>query len=192
MPKPKGWKGKEWNGRKPGSYKWYEIQDTVEYFKELDKTKIIWPEIAKESRFSIDNECLYLNKTCFFSPNTDIYLLGVLNSKLIWYYLKKICSVLGDAEKGGRLLQQKIYLETVPIIEKEKMDSSQQKIIEEIKSSVRSIISINKHLLELKSDTQKSILQRQIEATDREIDQLVYELYGLTEEEIKIVEGETK
>ncbi|MDD8039939.1 MAG: hypothetical protein PHH18_11880, partial [Acidobacteriota bacterium] len=92
----------------------------------------------------------------------------------------------------GRLLQQKIYLETVPIIEKEKMDSSQQKIIEEIKSSVRSIISINKHLLELKSDTQKSILQRQIEATDREIDQLVYELYGLTEEEIKIVEGETK
>lgn len=72
------------------------------------------------------------------------------------------------------------------------MDSSQQKIIEEIKSSVRSIISINKHLLELKSDTQKSILQRQIEATDREIDQLVYELYGLTEEEIKIVEGETK
>ncbi|HNQ80712.1 MAG TPA: TaqI-like C-terminal specificity domain-containing protein, partial [Candidatus Aminicenantes bacterium] len=168
MPKPKGWKGKEWNGRKPGSYKWYEIQDTVEYFKELDKTKIIWPEIAKESRFSIDNECLYLNKTCFFSPNTDIYLLGVLNSKLIWYYLKKICSVLGDAEKGGRLLQQKIYLETVPIIEKEKMDSSQQKIIEEITSSVRSIISINKHLLELKSDTQKSILQRQIEATDRE------------------------
>ena len=35
----------------------------------------------------------------------------------------------------------------------------------------------------------KSIIQRQIEATDAEIDRLVYDLYGLTEEEIAIVEG---
>jgi hypothetical protein len=37
----------------------------------------------------------------------------------------------------------------------------------------------------------KTALQRQIEATDRQIDALVYELYGLTAEEIKIVEGAT-
>jgi hypothetical protein len=37
----------------------------------------------------------------------------------------------------------------------------------------------------------RTVLQRQIEATDREIDRLVYELYGLTEEEIRIVEGAT-
>ena len=35
-------------------------------------------------------------------------------------------------------------------------------------------------------------LQRQIEATDKQIDQLVYQLYGLTEDEIRIVEGEIK
>ena len=40
-----------------------------------------------------------------------------------------------------------------------------------------------------KTDHEKIALQRQIDATDRQIDQLVYELYGLTEEEIKIVEG---
>ena len=33
------------------------------------------------------------------------------------------------------------------------------------------------------------VIQRQIDATDQQIDQMVYELYGLTEEEIKIVEG---
>ena len=39
------------------------------------------------------------------------------------------------------------------------------------------------------ADHEKTALQRQIDATDRQIDQLVYELYGLTEEEIKVVEG---
>jgi hypothetical protein len=38
----------------------------------------------------------------------------------------------------------------------------------------------------------KTILERQIDATDRQIDRLVYDLYGLTEEEIKIVEEQTK
>jgi len=41
----------------------------------------------------------------------------------------------------------------------------------------------------LSHDHEKTALQRQIDATDRQIDQLVYEFYGLTEEEIRIVEG---
>lgn len=56
---------------------------------------------------------------------------------------------------------------------------------------VNVMLDLHKHIKDIHSDTQKSILQRQIEATDREIDQLVYELYGLTDEDIKIVEGET-
>ncbi len=43
-----------------------------------------------------------------------------------------------------------------------------------------------------KTAHEKNILQRQIEATDGQIDRLVYELYGLTDEEIKIVEEQTK
>jgi predicted nucleic acid-binding Zn-ribbon protein len=43
--------------------------------------------------------------------------------------------------------------------------------------------------LAVNNSEQKTRLQREIEATDRQIDQLVYELYGLTEEETKIVEG---
>lgn len=44
----------------------------------------------------------------------------------------------------------------------------------------------------MKTDHEKTVVQRQIDATDRKIDELVYELYGLTEEEIKTVEESTK
>jgi len=42
-PKPKNWKGEKWEGRKPGAYEWYEIQDTIDYYQEFEKAKILWP-----------------------------------------------------------------------------------------------------------------------------------------------------
>lgn len=52
--------------------------------------------------------------------------------------------------------------------------------------------ALNKQRADVKTDHEKNLIERQIEATDKQIDALVYELYGLTEEEIKIVEGEGK
>jgi hypothetical protein len=54
---------------------------------------------------------------------------------------------------------------------------------------VESMLSLHKQLSTAKSAAQKEVTQRQIDSTDAEIDRLVYELYGLTEEEIGIVEG---
>ena len=51
------------------------------------------------------------------------------------------------------------------------------------------MLELHQQLAEAKTPTAKTMLQRQIEATDRQIDRLVYELYELTEEEIEIVEG---
>ena len=56
-------------------------------------------------------------------------------------------------------------------------------------SLVSSMLDLNKKLPLAKTDQEKTILQRQIDSTDRRIDELVYDLYGLTDEEIKIVEG---
>lgn len=53
---------------------------------------------------------------------------------------------------------------------------------------VKRMLDFQKQLAKTKEPQTKIILQRQIEATDRQIDELVYELYGLTDEEIKIVE----
>ena len=51
------------------------------------------------------------------------------------------------------------------------------------------MLDLNKKLPLARTDHEKKLLQRQIDATDQKIDELVYELYGLTKEEIKIVEG---
>jgi uncharacterized protein with gpF-like domain len=53
---------------------------------------------------------------------------------------------------------------------------------------VEQMLSLHKQLADAKTDQETTVLQRQIDTTDREIDQLVYELYELTEEEVKIIE----
>jgi hypothetical protein len=54
---------------------------------------------------------------------------------------------------------------------------------------VESMITVQKQRAEAKTGHEQTLLQRRIDATDKQIDKLVYELYGLTEDEIKIVEG---
>ena len=162
-----------------GDY-WWELR-ACEYYNNFEESKILWPEIAKESRFTFDSNGYFLNKTCFFSPVKNLFVLGVLNSKPIWFYLKRLCSVLGDADKGGRLLQQKIYIEKIPIPPAPSSDT--------LTPLVSKILDLHKKLSEAKVPEAKTMLQRQIETTDKQIDRLVYELYGLTEDEIKVVEG---
>ena len=57
---------------------------------------------------------------------------------------------------------------------------------------VERMLDLNKRLPEARTDQEQTMIKRQIAATDKEIDDLVYELYGLTEEERKIVEGITE
>ena len=54
---------------------------------------------------------------------------------------------------------------------------------------VEAMLDLHRKLAAAVTDQEKTVHQRQIVATDRQIDRLVYELYGLTEEEIGIVEG---
>jgi hypothetical protein len=55
-PRPKNSTDPKWPGRKPGSYQWYEIQDAVDYWKEFEKTKILWPGISLEANsFALDD-----------------------------------------------------------------------------------------------------------------------------------------
>ena len=55
--------------------------------------------------------------------------------------------------------------------------------------AVSLLLALHKDLDAAQTPAQRTVIQRQIELTDRRIDQLVYELYGLTDEEIKIVEA---
>jgi hypothetical protein len=188
-PRPADVETADWPGRKPGPYKWFEIQDNVAYYEEFGKHKIVYPEIAKEPRFAFDTKGRCSNNKTFFIPTDDLYLLGLLNSKLCWAFLKRLCSVLGDADKAGRLELRRVHLVNLPIRKVAKSDAKAKALHDRIVSRVEKILELNEKLAAASFDHEKTPLETQIKKIDGEIDQLVYELYGLTEEEIKIVEA---
>src|SRR6266699_224363 len=99
-PKPSNWNDKindEWLGRKPGSYKWYEIQDNIAYYAEFEKPKIMWPVIAVSNRFAFDEANYYSNDKTFFIPTDDLYLLAILNSSTAFVFFRSELSAL----RGG-------------------------------------------------------------------------------------------
>lgn len=95
-PKPKGWTG-VWNGRKPGSYEWYEIQDNVAYWPIFERRKIVSNKITDRPNFSLDENDIYLGNTVYcFCSDRDEALLGVLNSSIGLYVGRRVF-----AEKEG-------------------------------------------------------------------------------------------
>jgi hypothetical protein len=58
---------------------------------------------------------MYPDTTLFVISLGDLYLLGILNSKAIWFYLKHSCSVLGDPNNGGRLRLKRIFVKMLPV-----------------------------------------------------------------------------
>jgi hypothetical protein len=115
-PKPTRWDEKQkWPGRKAGAYEWYELQDTVDYWQGFEPSKIVWPDISKLPRFSMDSEHRYLGNTGYIIPGGDYYLLGILSSWATWFFLSKTAQPLrlrGDRWQY-RLIAQ--FMEQVPV-----------------------------------------------------------------------------
>lgn len=220
-------------GRKPGPYKWFEIQDSVDYYKLFESPKITWPNLQSQPKFSIDTNGYYINAPSVILPSANLTLLCIVNSKLIWEFLKSICVV----RSGGYIEVKPQYFEQIPIPElknEDKFERLAESIIEataskqklesnflnlllskfpiekpsgklqnwpdlDFKGFLRELKKAKVHLSLSKEaewmtyfNEQKAkalALQTDIDRIDREIDALVYELYGLTEEEIKIVEN---
>ena len=81
--------GERIKSRKKTNNKWFETQDSICYWEDFDKPKIIWKRIGSILRFSYDNKgCLGLNSTCFATGQHIEYLCCVLNSLMGHYLLK--------------------------------------------------------------------------------------------------------
>ena len=174
-----------------GDY-WWELR-ACDYYSEFEKPKIIYPDIAKESRAAFDTTGLYFNNTIYFIPINDLYLLALLNSKLIFTYFKRIAAVLGDADKGGRLRWFRQDVMKLPIRRIDFENLAEKLAHDEIVRLVEKMLALQKeHQYVRREDDLDRVrnLERQIAQVDAEIDQRVYALYGLTEDEIKTVEGE--
>jgi type I restriction-modification system DNA methylase subunit len=179
QPKPKDFKGKVWKGRKPGSYKWYEMQDAVDYHKEFEKPKIIIPAIVKSGSYTFDKSGYYSNDKTSIIPLDDKYLLAVLNSKACDHFLKSIAAT----KQNGYFEYKPMYIEQLPI------PIATSSINLEITKLTNQILQLHKQKSETKVPALQEQLENQITYTDNKINELVYKLYELTEEEIKIIEA---
>ncbi|MFO7650630.1 MAG: Eco57I restriction-modification methylase domain-containing protein [bacterium] len=119
-PRPRSWdvsQQGQWPGRKAGTYKWCELQDATAYYDVFRQRKIIFPQTAMEPRFAMDVAPLTVDQTVYTVAVEDWFLLGILNSKPAFDWLKLVCAVLGDEDKRGRVRILTQYLECLPIPE---------------------------------------------------------------------------
>jgi hypothetical protein len=187
MPKPKDWAGTEWKGRKPGSYQWFEIQDTIDYYNEFEKPKIIIPAIVQNASYAFDEAGFLSNDKTSIIAAKDLYLLGILNSKIADIVVHSISST----KQGGYFEYKPMYVSQIPIRPINLSDPFDVNRHDRMVLLVDLMLSLNKQLAEARTSHEQTLLKRQIKATDDQIDQLVYELYGLTEEEVRIVKAGT-
>jgi type I restriction-modification system DNA methylase subunit len=176
-------------GRKPGRYEWYEIQDDVAYYPIFDSPKIIFPDICKGPRFYPDTDGIYVANTAYAIGSDDKSLLGFLNSKLFWFLISHISIPFGvrAGEFRYRLIYQ--YMAKIPM---RPIDFTNPADVEKhgrMVSLVDKMLALVPKRRAEGNPQATAQLDAQIAATDRQIDRLVYDLYGLTEEEIALVEG---
>ena len=183
VPKPKGWRGDKWKGRKPGSYQWYEIQDTIEYHAEFERPKIIVPAIVRSASYAFDTSGFYSNDKTSIIVTDDLYLMGLLNSTALDFVMHSISST----KRGGYFEYKPMYLEQLPIRPIDFEDPEDVARHDRMVALVERMLDLHRKLAAAAIPADKKLYQRQIEATDEEIDALVYELYGLTKDEIAIV-----
>ena len=154
-------------------------------------SKILVPDIADRASFALDEAGEYaftsgygitLKQGVDESPK---FVLGLLNSRVLDYYLKKISTVM----RGGFFRYFTQYIEQIPIRRVDFANPTDKASHDRMVQLVEQMLDLNKQLPDAKTGHEKTHIQRQLDATDRQIDRLVYELYGLTEEEIAVVEG---
>ena len=186
-------------GRERGKWKhknWYAFARS-QNLSEMDQKKILTPSIAKEASFTFDS-----GGNLYFVgsggggggygitikrdyPVSPLFVLGLLNSKLLDYCLKSISTTF----RGGYYAYNRQYIENLPITTVNLDDPDDQSRHEHVAKLVERMLVVKEELSKAKTEAEANRLDRECESLDRQIDQAVYELYGLTEEEIKVVEG---
>jgi len=159
----------DFGARKKTNNKWFETQDSINYWEDFSKQKIVWKRIGSILRFSFDDQgSLALDSTCFATGMNTKFLLAMLNSKMGNYIMK-------DSPQTGTgdllISVQAIEPLKIPI-----PDLKTEKLIE-------NIIDI------ILSNIKKGIGYSKLE---NEIDQIIYSLYNLTKDEIEFIESQEK
>lgn len=172
---------------------WYGLSFSSS-LKMFSARKLVTSTLARLNAFSIDEEAFIFPQGagggCGIVMREDQpveYVLGVLNSKLLTFYFQRISSHF----QGGYFAYEPRYLERIPIRTIDFSNPQDMEHHDRMVELVDQMLELHKQLAEAKVPQSKNRLQQRIEWTDQQIDNLVYELYGLTDEEIEVVEEST-
>ncbi len=144
---------------------WWELR-SCDYYDLFNSRKIIYAEIAAEGQFTLDEIGVYCDMTAFMLDSDNLYILGLLNSKLMTFIFSSISSEI----RGGFLRWKKQYVNKLPIAI---ASEDKKEAIADLVNNINQLRKSNKETTNL----------------EMQIDHEVYELYGLTDDEIKIIEG---
>ncbi|HPW30500.1 MAG TPA: Eco57I restriction-modification methylase domain-containing protein [Rhodoferax sp.] len=115
QPKPSDWPGNKWQGRKAGTYEWFETQDPITYHADFQKPKVIYPEITKRLGFFLDKgNGFYPNNKAFIltsEAESLTYLTAVLNSTVFRCCFMDNFPNLGEDRRELR----KIFMDKIPV-----------------------------------------------------------------------------
>ncbi len=165
-----------------GDY-WWELRPCA-YYDEFAKPKIIYPNICSRPEFTLESDRQFTNQKCYIMASDDKYLLGILNSRIMMFYFQTtIPKLRGDYYEPGYAFMKSFPIRTIDFDNPDDVAMH-----DEMVALVDTMLGLHKQLPKL-AGIKREVIEAQIESTDREIDGLVYRLYGLSGEEIKIVEG---
>jgi hypothetical protein len=154
----------------------------------FQQPKIIVPDYNNVASFTYDINGYYYKTGYGVIINTkDIspyYVLGLLNSPLLFMYLASVSTTL----RGGYVRFWTQFIEQLPIRTIDFSNPADKARHDQMVTLVQQMLELHKRQQAAKTDQDRQLYQRQIDATDKQIDALVYELYDLTSDEIRIVE----
>ena len=152
--------GEKIKARKKTSNKWFETQDSISYWEDFSKPKIIYPNMTKYMPFVYDEANFMTNQKCFIITGQNMaYLNAFLNSSLFKYCFRDSFPEL----QGGTRELSKIFFDKIPV---KLVSLEQNEIFRKIVNSVQSDYTIEQ---------------------TKYIDTLLFDLYNLTTEERKVI-----
>ena len=152
--------GEKVKARKKTNNKWFETQDSISYWEDFNKPKIIYPNMTKYMPFVFDNKMYFTNQKCFIITGKYVaYLTAFFNSSLFKYCFRDSFPEL----QGGTRELSKIFFDKIPVYEVSNVQNLQfQDAVEDIQ----------------KEYTKQTALR---------IDSMLFDLYNLTDEERKAI-----
>lgn len=165
-----------------GDY-WWELR-ACSYYPEFEKEKLVYSEIVLQPQFYYDTENYYVEATNFLMTGKSVkYLCGLLNSNPVSFFFKNWYAGGGLGEEGYRY--KKAFLENTPL---PPITPKNEANVKKIETLVDQMLETQKLYHNAKTENDKKLYKQKIDIIDNQIDELVYQLYDLNDEEIKIIE----